>query len=436
MSPPRSAAGNDAGGQRHAVFGDLAGAREPDAVLPLVLDNMPDRLFQRPQPERLTDDESVQRQAEDERLALRLPQHFLELVDDHVGELASRMVAPDQRAGIVELERIRHREQRSGPRLHPDRLVVDRPVEQVRVARLLEQVGRDIRLERGGPHPSGGPDADMLLDHLGDFLDDAGFVLLPHPAQDLGVGAAMAAHVVAALPDLLDDVGILVADRAVEKDRRRELELVEHLEQAPVADAVAVIAPCPVARRLRPAAAVRGRVHADAGAEGEMLDVERHVHGKPLAAGPAVIGPLRYGRIAVAAVRGKFQHQFLRLLNSTAPARRRHARRADRILTRKAARKMHAKRDDNKPRRMASAGYQSLTCTAKPEYVFETTPHCDARAQMWRQPMVGNDSVTGMRGSFGLRVFAAALSLPLAAACATAAAAETRNVKIMMDWII
>src|SRR5262245_27917622 len=55
---------------------------------------------------------------------------------------------------------------------------------------------------------------------------------------------------------------------------------------------------------------------------------------------------------------------------------------------------------------------------------------------MWRQPMVGNDSVTGMRGSLGLRVFAAALSLPLAAASATAAAAETRNVKIMMDWII
>src|SRR5215813_5841853 len=102
MSPPGcSAAGNEAGRQRHAVFRDLAGAREPDAVLALVPEDVADRRLQRAQPERLTDDEAVQRQAEDERLALRLFEHFLELVDDHVGELASGMVAPDQRAGIV-----------------------------------------------------------------------------------------------------------------------------------------------------------------------------------------------------------------------------------------------------------------------------------------------------------------------------------------------
>ena len=81
-------------GSDEAVFGDVAGAREPHAVLALVLDAMPDGLAQRPQPERLADDEAVQREREHERLALARFQHFLELVDDHVGELAAGMVAP------------------------------------------------------------------------------------------------------------------------------------------------------------------------------------------------------------------------------------------------------------------------------------------------------------------------------------------------------
>ena len=109
-------------------------------------------------------------------------------------------------------------------------------------------------------------------------------VVLPHAAQQLGIGAAVADHVVAARFDLVDDLRIVVADRAVEQDGGRQLELVENLEQAPVADAVAVVAPGIVARGLLAAA---HRVHADAGAEREMLDVERDVEGEPLAARPA-----------------------------------------------------------------------------------------------------------------------------------------------------
>src|SRR5215207_9342077 len=99
---------NNSGLHRVAVLGDLARAREPDAVLALVLHAVADRLPQRTQSERLADDEPMQRQREDERLMLRLLQHFLELIDDHVGELAPGMVARGKRAGIVEFYRIRN----------------------------------------------------------------------------------------------------------------------------------------------------------------------------------------------------------------------------------------------------------------------------------------------------------------------------------------
>src|SRR2546423_2666307 len=58
---------------------------------------------------------------------------------------------------------------------------------------------------------------------------------------------------------------------------------------------------------------------------------------------------------------------------------------------------------------------------------------------MWRQPMVGNGFVTRMRAAFGFGRLGAALSLPLITASyllAPPAAAETKNVKIMLDWII
>ena len=57
-------AGLDSG----AVLCNLARAGEPDAILVLVLDAVLNRFAQRTQPEWLTDDEAMQRRAEDQRL--------------------------------------------------------------------------------------------------------------------------------------------------------------------------------------------------------------------------------------------------------------------------------------------------------------------------------------------------------------------------------
>ena len=55
----------------------------------------------------------MQRQSEDERLFFRRFEQFFELVDDHIGKLPSRVIAQRQRARVVELHRIRYRQQRA-----------------------------------------------------------------------------------------------------------------------------------------------------------------------------------------------------------------------------------------------------------------------------------------------------------------------------------
>src|SRR5215831_7191453 len=174
------------------------------------------------------------------------------------------------------------------------------------VAGFLEEVGRDVGLERPRPHPSGRPHTDVFFDDLGAFRNRAPHVVFPHAAYKLGIGATVADYVIAARSDLCDDLRIVVADRAVEQDRCRQLQLLKDFEQAPVADAVAIIAPSEIARRLLAAA---HRVHAETGLKGEMLDVERNIEGEPLAARPRVVRPLYDWRVGVARVAGKFQHR-------------------------------------------------------------------------------------------------------------------------------
>jgi hypothetical protein len=145
----------------------------------------------------------------------------------------------------------------------------------------------------------------VFLDDLGAFLDGARLVMLPHAPQQLGIGTAMADHVITAGFDLFDDLRVVIADAAIQQDRGGQLQLVEDLEQAPIADPVAVIAPGEIARGLLTAA---DRIHPQSGAEREMLDIERDVEGEPLALRPTVVFALDDRGICVSAVAGKFQH--------------------------------------------------------------------------------------------------------------------------------
>src|SRR5437773_5498264 len=87
-SSPRlasSAPRDGAVSERLHVRADVARSRQPDAV-PMFQDVL-EGPAQPADPIRTTDDERMQRDRSHERLARRLREHLVELVDDHVGEL-------------------------------------------------------------------------------------------------------------------------------------------------------------------------------------------------------------------------------------------------------------------------------------------------------------------------------------------------------------
>ena len=84
---------NHPGWEREAVCRDVPCPSKPDPLRVLVLDAVFDRLSQRSQAERLADDEAMERQREHKRVPLGLLQHLLELIDDHISELAAGMIA-------------------------------------------------------------------------------------------------------------------------------------------------------------------------------------------------------------------------------------------------------------------------------------------------------------------------------------------------------
>ena len=92
------------------MIGDVRDARKPDAIFVFVFDAVFQRLAKRPEPEWLPDDEAVNREREHERGMLALLDHFIEMIDDHIGKLAAGMVARGHRTDIVEFGGIRYRQ--------------------------------------------------------------------------------------------------------------------------------------------------------------------------------------------------------------------------------------------------------------------------------------------------------------------------------------
>src|SRR5205814_215962 len=94
------------------------------------------------QTERLTDDVGVQGDTEHERLPARLLAHFVEVVDNHIGELVGTLSPNRDGRDVVSLLRIGNRQNGPGARLEPNGLIVAAPVEEIAVARFLEEIGR------------------------------------------------------------------------------------------------------------------------------------------------------------------------------------------------------------------------------------------------------------------------------------------------------
>src|SRR5436190_1446858 len=144
----------------------------------------------------------------------------------------------------------------------------------------------------------------MLLDRRGGFADAGALFFERHVGLTLGVGAAMADDLVAVLAERRDHLRAVVVELAVDEQRVRQVVSLCELEQAPRADAVAVVAPGEAARvglRMRRRVVVTEPI-----AEGHVLDVQAEVHRETLAAGPAVVLALGDGGVVVAAVALQF----------------------------------------------------------------------------------------------------------------------------------
>src|SRR5439155_12084487 len=115
-----AAARNNARRQRLDVRVDVARAREPDPIA--VLENVLQRPAQPADAIRAAEDERVERDRAHERLARRLREHLVELVDDQIGELVRGVVVPDDAARVVDFDRVRHAEDPALARSDPDGL--------------------------------------------------------------------------------------------------------------------------------------------------------------------------------------------------------------------------------------------------------------------------------------------------------------------------
>jgi len=137
----------------------------------------------------------------------------------------------------------------------------------------------------------------VALDGRGHPRDQLALHLLAQVPLLLGIGDAVAQDLVAALAQPGRDVRASFVDGRVHLSLGGDVELVEQIEEAPDAHAVAVVAPAidAVAESL----VRRGDGRALADAIAERLDVHRDVDGEPSAAGPRVVGPRDDARVPV-----------------------------------------------------------------------------------------------------------------------------------------
>ena len=270
-----------------------------------MVDDVAQRFSEQTEPERLAHRHRMQRDGAHQRLIDALLDHLVELIDDHVREIARALLAKEERDGVVDFERVGDAEYASGARLHPERLVVAAPVHQEFVARFLQHVDRDRRVRHARAHPAvraaARKRASMREVASATMLR---FVVLPHRALPLRLRAAVPDDLVAPRAHPLHEVGAMRADEAAHVVRGRKLQLFEQIEEPPHADAMAVVAPRVVALRLAGGGPER-RIGSRPGAESEILDVRADIEREPLAARPVVGRTAIDHRVLVARVMGR-----------------------------------------------------------------------------------------------------------------------------------
>jgi hypothetical protein len=277
---------------------NVARSGQPDAFA--MLGYVAQCAAQMSQPMGLADDVRMQRNSHHQSVARALRQHLIEMVDDHPREGGSFYLPADDHRNIIDLLRIRQREDGPASRAHDDRLIVHAPIEQIGVAGLGEEIRRDGAFRNPRPEPTcwrGALAPRNRGGRLGDQRPLGGFV---ERALLFGIAAAVADEFIAPRPKRLGESGRAFIDIGVDKHAGRESKFVEKIDQPPSADAVAIIAPGVVQNvRLRAAGRKLGAVPLT---ERKVLEIDGDINGEACSVRPVVPRPAADRRIFVAAV--------------------------------------------------------------------------------------------------------------------------------------
>src|SRR5258707_9106386 len=216
---------------------------EPHLFLLRMVDDVLQRLAEQAEPVGLTYDHRVQCDAAYERLFCRLAQQFFELTNDEVTEFVRRVMPHQNLRTVVDLDRVRDAHDWAGARLHPERVIVGRPVHQEIEPDLLQEAGRAVRGRHPWRHPASRWLYGYALDRVANLLQESPLVSFPHVAMTFRVGAAMPNEFITARFQCIDDARRIVENRGVDQMSRGEVQFIEQFEAAPNANPVAVITP-------------------------------------------------------------------------------------------------------------------------------------------------------------------------------------------------
>ena len=223
---------------------------------------------------------------------------LVELGPEDVAILAGRREAAAIGRPVVGLERVRQADETALRYVDRERLIVVEQVAHVAHPVLGEQTHRPLGVGEGRREPPGealARVAEHCRDHV---LDDRSLLRLVHPEEVARVVDPVGEELPSCRAARLDDLGMMLAERDVQRDAAPDAVRAQDVQYPPDADAVAVVA-IRVGRDvgLSPGPRAPGRIVR--GEELVELDVRRHPDGDARVTGPGKPRPIDDRRVLV-----------------------------------------------------------------------------------------------------------------------------------------
>ena len=181
----------------------------------------------------LTHQVCMQCNAHHQRLTRGLPQHFLEVIDHHIGERLRIHLACKDHRDIVDFFRIRNRPQRlTVARVQARGLIVVAPVERVLIARFGYQIAGDMTFREPRRQPACWLLSALRRNPLPACSDQRAFVVFGKRSLPFRIRMTMRDQFIAALSESGDQLRAVIVERRVDDGGGGQREFIEEIETA------------------------------------------------------------------------------------------------------------------------------------------------------------------------------------------------------------